>query len=1067
MKKALLKDSVKEIRKTYKRFLSILLMSLLGVGFFAGIRATSPDMRKTIDNYYNEQNFYDIQMISTLGLTDEDVDLIKNNEYVSEVYGSFSKEALVEISNNSEPVVKVHSLLDINKVILKEGRLPEKDNECVVEQGFLAQTAKKIGDTITLEDSDDSFNNDTLTIVGTVESPLYITRDRGSGTLGTGKIDYYIYTNSENFNLDVYTELYIKIKNENSYATTSDEYSELVDNALNSIKVYEEQINTRRYDELIKEANDKVDEAQQELDKNKQENEQKLNDAQKEIDDYRLQIEDSKVSINSQKNNLDTMFADYDKQIQDGKVQLENAQKTLDEQRVTAQEQINNALNTKTTLEENLSKVEMGITIATDKNNQIFNILENPGNLSEEEINYLKGLKVELEAEIESLNQNKGELEESIYLIDNTVNQINQELEDAQTTIDDQKIALTQRENEINSYKEEAYGLIDDYLVQIDNSERELNENQIELDKNREEFNNQIKEAEDEIIDAREEVENIEHPKLYTLSREDNTGFNGFKQDTQSIENIGRVFPILFFVIATLISLNSMTRMVEEQRQQIGTLKALGYTKLQISFKYILYAALATVIGGILGMSIGFYLIPKIIWMMYQMMYTIPNFVVEFNFEAGALGLWFAIICIVGATIYTCYKELREKPAILMRPKAPKLGKRVLLEKIPFIWNRFNFTTKVTIRNMFRYKKRFLMTIIGILGCTALILAGFGLKDSITSVIGNQYGEVFRYNYMIGVKSSLSDDEITEFNNEILKRDDVDLSVKTYLSTTTITSGELSEDVQIMITDKKEDLYSIVNLTDLDGNKVELNDNTIYLTDKLAQLLDVNEGDTVTLENTDGELVEIKVGKIVRNYVYHYAYMSKDLYNNLIGEYSTNMLIVKNNDFGLNNLDNFSRDIMSDNRVSSLTDIETMKSMISDMMESLNYVVWVLIVSSGLLAFVVLYNLANVNISERIRELATIKVLGFYDNEVYNYISKETTILTFMGIVIGLFGGVALTSFILKTCEINVLRFVTLIHPISYVYAALITILFTLIVNFVTYFALKKINMIESLKSVE
>ena len=332
------------------------------------------------------------------------------------------------------------------------------------------------------------------------------------------------------------------------------------------------------------------------------------------------------------------------------------------------------------------------------------------------------------------------------------------------------------------------------------------------------------------------------------------------------------------------------------------------------------------------------------------------------------------------------------------------------------------------------------MTIIGILGCTALILAGFGLKDSITSIIGNQYGEVFRYNYMIGVKSSLSDDEITKFNNEILNRDDVELSVKTYLSTTTITSGEVSEDVQIMITEKKEDLYSIVNLTDLDGNKVELDDNTIYLTDKLAQLLDVNEGDIVTLENSDGEPVEIKVGKIVRNYVYHYAYMSKDLYNNLIGEYSTNMLIVKYNDFGLNNLDNFSRDIMSDNRVSSLTDIETMKGMISDMMESLNYVVWVLIVSSGLLAFVVLYNLANVNISERIRELATIKVLGFYDNEVYNYISKETTILTFMGIVIGLFGGVALTSFILKTCEINVLRFVTLIHPISYVYAALITI---------------------------
>lgn len=1067
MKKALLKDSVKEIKKTYKRFLSILLMSLLGVGFFAGIKATSPDMRKTINNYYNEQNFYDIQMISTLGLTEEDVELIKSDEYVSDVYGSYSKEALVRISNNSEPVVKVHSLLDVNKVILISGTLPTSADECVVEQSFLTQTGKVIGDSITLEDEDDSFNNDTLTIVGVVESPLYITRDRGSGTLGTGKIDYYIYTNPDNFNLDVYTELYIKIKNENNYATISDEYSELVDAALNSIKGYEEQINTRRYNELIDDANNKVDEAQAELDKNKTENEQKLNDAQQQIDDYRTQIENSKVSINSQKNNLDAMFEDYDKQIQDGKTQLEQAQQTLDDQKVEAQQNIDNALNTKTTLEENLSQVEMGISIATDKYNQVFNILENPGDLSEDEIAYLQGLKLELESEIESLNQNKGELEESIYLIDSTVTQINQEIENAQTTIDDQKIALTQRESEINTYKEQAYGLIDDYLIQIDNSEREINENQIELDNNREEFNNEIKEAEDEIIEAREEVSNIEHPSLYVLSRDDNTGYNGFVQDTQSIENIGRVFPIIFFVIATLISLNSMTRMVEEQRQQIGTLKALGYTKLQISFKYIMYAALATVIGGILGMSIGFYLIPKVIWMMYEMMYTIPNFVVEFNFEAGALGLWFAIICIVGATIYTCYKELNEKPAILMRPKAPKLGKRVLLERIPFIWNRFNFTTKVTLRNMFRYKKRFLMTIIGILGCTALILAGFGLKDSITSVIGNQYGEIFSYNYMIGLKSSLSDDEISKFNNEISNRDDVELSVKSYLSTTTIISGDVSEDVQIIVTDSKEDLYSIVNLVDLDGNKVELDDSTICITDKAAELLNVNEGDTVTLENSDGELVEIKVGKIVKNYVYHYAYMSKDLYNNLIGEYKTNTIIVKNNEFGLNNLDEFSKDIMADSRVSSLTDIETMKGMISDMMESLNYVVWVLIISSGLLAFVVLYNLSNVNISERIRELATIKVLGFYDNEVYNYISKETTILTFIGIILGLFGGVALTSFILKTCEINVLRFVTLIHPISYIYAALITILFTLIVNFVTYFALKKINMIESLKSVE
>ena len=594
-----------------------------------------------------------------------------------------------------------------------------------------------------------------------------------------------------------------------------------------------------------------------------------------------------------------------------------------------------------------------------------------------------------------------------------------------------------------------------------------MQEAEAELEKQKQDVNKQLEEAESKIIDAKAEISEIENPEWYILDRYSNTGHSSFVQDKDSIKNIGEVFPIVFFLVAVLISLTSMTRMVEEQRMQIGTLKALGYNKFQIASKYVLYSSLACIIGGLLGMNVGFILIPSLIWRMYEVMYQVPQFLISFNWEYGGAGLIIISACIIGATIYSTVKELREQPAILMRPKSPKLGKRVLLERINIIWKRLSFSRKVTIRNIFRYKKRFMMTIIGILGCTSLILAGFGLKDSIGSLMPNQYGKIFKYDFQINLKEGLNDDQKVEYMNNLNENEDIEEAIETLILTKTAINGENEEDVQIIIPKDQNELDKMISLISIyDDNKIELQKGQICITDKLAQILGVKKGDTITLKDDDQEK-QIVVSDVTENYVYHYAYMTLETYQDLYGDkYETNAILTKNKE-KTEEEDKLATEIMNENEVASLTRNSNVEDVMNTTMESLNYVVVVLIVSAGLLAFAVLYNLSNVNISERIRELATIKVLGFYDKEVYSYVTRETILLTIIGIFLGLIGGYFLNYFIIGTCEIDMLRFSKIIHPISYLYAILITVAFTIIVNIFTYFALKKIDMIESLKSVE
>ena len=562
----------------------------------------------------------------------------------------------------------------------------------------------------------------------------------------------------------------------------------------------------------------------------------------------------------------------------------------------------------------------------------------------------------------------------------------------------------------------------------------------------------------------------MENQKWYIFSRKDNAGFNGISQDTENVEKLGEVFPIVFFIIATLISLTTMSRMVEEERTEIGTLKALGYNNFQIITKYIIYSFLASSIGGILGALFGLKFFPYVIISMYQMMYDISELVIEFNVYYTLLGIGIMSFCIVGASIYTAINELKSTPNELMRPKAPKPGKRVLLEKIPLIWNKLNFTQKVTIRNMFRYKKKFLMTIIGIMGCTALIITGFGLKDSISKIMDYQYIDIYNFDMLIGLKNSLTSSEISSLENELRNRDEINDTVSAYLSSSEVKYKENREDAQILVVENSEILDDVIQLKDLkSGKKLTLNDDEVIITDKLAQLLDVKKGDEIKLLDSDNNEYTVKIGEIAEHYISHYIYITNNLYKKLYNkEVQPNIIYAKyQKKLDENKEETLSKELLLNSKINSITLTSYLMKTMDDTLNAMNYVVYVLIVSAGLLAFIVLYNLANVNISERIRELATIKVLGFYDKEVYDYVTREIVLLTVIGILFGLVFGYFLNMFILSTCEINILRFKRIVTPLSMLISSVITIAFTIIVNYMTYFSLKKIDMIESLKSVE
>lgn len=574
-----------------------------------------------------------------------------------------------------------------------------------------------------------------------------------------------------------------------------------------------------------------------------------------------------------------------------------------------------------------------------------------------------------------------------------------------------------------------------------------------------------MQEAQEELNKAKEDVKKIEKGKWYIQDRLDNTGYTNIFDAIKTMSNISKIFPVIFYLVAVLISLTSMTRMIEEERVEIGTLKALGYTNIQIILKYVIYALLASVVGGILGMSVGFYLLPAIVWSLYSMIYTIPKFYYTYRLGIGLIGIIIAFVCIGGTTIFVANKELKQMPSVLMRPKAPKYGKKILLERITFIWKKFSFSQKVTIRNIFRYKKRALMTIIGIAGCTGLMLTGFGIRDSVVDIPNVQFGELFKYETSVTLLDTTGLEQIEKQLNENEK---IENYTKICATTGTISNEDNQYDVNVFIPEDKDKIDSVCSLIDsTKKDELSLSDNGIIITDKISERLNINEGEEITFIDGDGVNYKLKVEGIIKNYVGHYVYMSKSFYEQNISSYKTNMILLNTKNMSDDEQNEMREQLLQIDGVASVSIISSLMKSVSDMLNTMNYVVVVLIVASALLAFVVLYNLANINIGERQREIATLKVLGFRDKEVDNYINKENLIFTTIGIILGLALGTLMTSAIIVSIEIDSLKFMQKILISSYILSAVITMLFSIIVNYIIHFILKKIDMIASLKSVE
>ena len=1072
MKKSLWKNNLKEIIKTRRRFISILIMAFLGVGFFSGLVATGPDIQDSLDKYTDSTKMFDIDIVSTLGLTEEDIGAIKNVEGIEEAYGVQTKDALA-LCEEKESVCKVIEYNENNTTpVLVSGRLPENSSECLLDQRYsLINNVDYIGKKIVLENEDvdendnQIFNQKEFTIVGLCNSPIYISGERGNTTIGSGTIDFYIYTKEDVINLEYYTNIYAKVIGAEKALADSDEYWRTVNPVISKVEEIKTQREEARYNQLINEATTKLNDATSEFESKKSEVEAELSDAEKKINDAKQQIEDSEIKLNNSEKDLNNQEANSKKQFENAETQLAEAESKLALKKQELEAGKQELENKKIEANNGIQKINEGIVNAKS---------------SLESLNLQKEYLIQSGLDTTEIDKGINEIENTIANLEGQKSTIELQLKEAEnqiiygeTEIANAEAELIKQRNTLNANKKYANTQIANGRVSISNARKELEEARQELAINEIDFQDGKKEAETELNDAqiklndaKEDINAIEKAKWYVRSRKDNTGYSNMIDAIKTLTNIAKMFPLIFYLIAVLISLTSMTRMIEEERIEIGTLKALGYTNLQIISKYVLYALLACVIGGFLGMTVGFYLLPNIVWMIYSSIYTIPKFYATYRVGIGILGLVIAFICIGGATILVARKELKNMPSVLMRPKAPKNGKKIILEKITILWKRMNFSQKVTARNIFRYKKRAIMTIVGIAGCTGLMLTGFGIKDSVMDIPESQFGKIFKYETSI---SLLNTDSLDELKNSLNSNENIENFSEVCASTGKIKKDNSKNyDVTIFVPNSNEDFKEVCNLRDINtSEELNLTNEGIIISSKVADFLNVKSGDTITLIDSDDLEYTFKIDGVAQNYVSHYVYMSKNFYETNMKSYNTNMLLLNTKNMSEKVQNKMSEDILQINGVASVNTISDTMDTIKDMLGSLNYVVIILIVASALLAFVVLYNLANINIGERQREIATLKVLGFYDKEVDNYINKENVIFTIIGVMLGLILGYFLTNMIVASVEIDNLKFIRRILPLSYVYSAVITIIFSAIVNYIIHFVLKKIDMIESLKSVE
>ena len=1290
-------DALREIRNTFSRFLSLLVLSALAVCFLAGLRATAPDMKKSADLYFDQQNLMDLHVLSTLGLTDKDAEALAQQPGVAAVERAYTVDAVVHLTDN-DYIVKVLSFTEdpgINAPRLVEGRLPQNARECLVEPLLLEETGLQLGDTLTLDtgDSDyaDALRTEAFTIVGTADSPLYVGTDRGTSSLGTGKVSAFVLLPLSAFSMETYTDFYLLAEGAESLLCYDDAYTDRIDSLTDSLEAFADQRARLRGEEVIGEANEQLAEAEQELADAQAEAEQELSDAWAELADARAELDDGWAEYHDGVRELQDQVAEAEQEISDGQTGLDDALVELNdnEQKLTdaraelddgwqeyydgrrdyedgldeyedgyaqyedgleqyedglaeyraGQRRLSSALDQLNSGEAQYSagksqfdqfaqqlwtaaiqaglaggypSVDALLSAAAGGNAEAGNVLAAVMAGIHEQLNTqireleatLSGLNGELEkatqavaalpgqitaleeqisqaeeagaseeelaalrASLAELNNNLSTARESIPQLTAGISQAQsglanlqaqvaqipadgaaviasyqtllasrRELDDgwdeyydgmaqlraAKRELDDAKAVLDETEEELAdgwTELEDARRQLEDAYQELQDGEQELSDGRAELDDGWQDYYDGLQEledarqtlaeetadaqaelsdaraelndgetaytdglaeyedgkaeAEDKIADARKEleqarrdIEDIEECEWYLLGRNTNTGYVSYSMDADRMGNLASVFPLIFFLVAALVCLTTMTRMVEEQRVTIGGLKALGYSKGIIAVKYVGYGFLASTVGALLGLAVGLTLLPWIICNAWNIIYTLGP--IQYGLEpvTSAVACLAAIGTVTLSALGACFSTLAAVPAQLMRPKAPPAGKRVLLERLPFLWRRLSFNYKITIRNLFRYQRRFWMTVIGIGGCAALIVTAFGLRGSIFDIMDKQFEEIYGYTAQIGLVDKVTPGELREVTQAL----DEDPLAEGWLvccsASMTAETDAYTVDCTVQVFPDQASMAPFIHLRHrTDDEPVTLSDDGVVLTEKLASLLDVQPGDRITLAGAIR--VEVRVADVTEHYIQHYVYMTDAYYETVFGTEPRQNLVLADYPAEDPAAEDLERELVGLDGVTSLTRMEDTREIYGSSLESVDYAVILIIVCAAALAFVVLYNLTNINITERMRELATLKVLGFYDGELSAYIYRENVILTVFGVAMGMVMGKLLHQWLILTVEIDMLMFGRQLSLSSYAYAVVLTVLFSLLVNLAAHRKLKKLDMVESLKTVE
>lgn len=1065
MKKTMRRNAIIEIMSSFSRFIAIFAIVMLGVGFFAGLRSTSAVMKDSADRYFDGQNLMDLHLRSTMGFTAEDAEAVRKTSGVSGVMATYAADVLAERETGLKAVRilalpgKSSKNADINRPRLIRGRLPEKSDECLIDSNQLRYTPDLIGSTVTVSGQTPAGTLDLLrcrkfTVTGIAESPAYISLDRGTTNIGSGSIAFFLMIPADGFSSDYFTDIYATVEGASGLAGYSDKYGDLVEETAERLKTLAAERENIRYEDIMSEAREKLNKAEHDLADARSEADAKLAGARADIDKAEADIKAAEEKLKKSEEELSS-----------AKIQLARKEKEYAEETEASQKRLDTAAAAITAGRQNIEKNQKALDSGYES---------------------LGLLKQQIEAlDMAGKTEEAAALAQQAAVAENQLRSSAAALEQARAGIAAKEKELETGRAALEAAKSKAEAVFDKARKDIVSNGNKLKKGRAELasaksklsegwkkyDAQKADADKRLQDAQSEIDKGRSDMQKIKKPVWYVLDRNTNPGFVSYGADADRIDAISKVFPIFFFLVAALVCLTTMTRMVEEQRGQIGIFKALGYGKAAIAAKYLFYAGSATILGSAAGLALGFLTFPAVIYKAYGILYTLPPAMLEFNVRYALVSSLMAIISTFAATFWACWNELAEVPAELIRPKAQAPGKRVFLERIPLLWERLSFLRKVTMRNLFRYKKRFFMTVLGVGGCTALLLTGFGLRDSIMGIVAKQFGGIHVYDAVISLKDAGSSTADTVLNRGLPTFAESSLYAMQTSVDAKANGNKLA--ANLIVPEYAEKLGDFIVLRDRATQKpiVFPQPGKVVLSEKLSLKLKVRVGDRISLNTGGLEDREAVVGGVTENYVYNYIYMTSGDYAAVFGKQPEyRQVLVKlagSADVSEEAEKTLSENILKNENVSLVNFTAKSRRDFDKTMKSLNSVVVLIIVFANLLAFVVLYNLTNVNITERLREIATIKVLGFYDREVSAYVYRENFALTFIGMLIGLAGGIFLHRFVVRTAEVDIVMFEREIKFMSYVWSILLTFAFTALVNFVMYYRLRGINMVESLKSSE